>query len=222
LIEERPGNSADLRCQADGGHQCHSGTTGHVGALPHHVAPVGHHRILWQFADAFRCGHGLPGQGRLDAAEVARFEQQGVGRYLVPFLQQDDVARHQFAGRHHPHGAAAPHLGRGREHVAQGLHSLLGAVLLHETDQRIDKDDRDDHPHVHRVAGEPGDEGRDGEDADQQALELVQQQEEPVALAGLGNDVRAVLAPPFSGLYIAQPLEPALLLLQGILWRSVV
>lgn len=62
----------------------------------------------------------------------------------VTSLDLDDVARHNLSRRHDDGLAAADDGTGGRAERAQGVHGLLGGILLEETDDDIEQDDKAD------------------------------------------------------------------------------
>jgi len=108
--------------------------------------------------------------------ELRDLDQAQVCRDLVAGFQQHDVARHQRAGRHHLHLAAAQHGGVRRCQLAQRRHGLVGAPGLHKTNERVEHHDHQDDHGVGGFSHQPGDHRRAEQHQHHEVLELLDQQ----------------------------------------------
>jgi hypothetical protein len=97
-------------------------------------------------------GQRFSGDGGIVDAQDEGFEQPAVGWYVVTFLQQQNIAWHQFGGGDQ-HQFAAPHrLDLLRQQLLQSGDGLLGPVLLPERKQAVDQDHAQDRPAQRRHA----------------------------------------------------------------------
>ena len=140
-------------------------------------------------------------QGRLVDTHGRRLQEAQVGRDDVALFEEQDVAGHDLASRHEPHLAVAHDTSLRAGHPLEGVHGLLGAVLLDEADDAVEDDDGQDDQGVLGLADEGRDDGGHQEHDDHGARELVEQQPPggslllldefvgPEALETLGRDV---------------------------------
>lgn len=86
----------------------------------------------------------LARDGRDVHAQRRRLEQAGIGRHVVAFLHEDDVARDERLDRQALRSTVAQHRRLPRQDRLQGRDRFFGAVLLPEREHAVDDDDADD------------------------------------------------------------------------------
>ena len=103
-------------------------------------------------------------------------DDEAVGRDQIAGRQQDDIAGHDRADRHHlfdavPHDAACQ-----RQARLQLLDRRGRAVLLKEAEQRAAEHDRQNDRRVHPLLQHQRDRGGEDQNEDERAFELAQKQ----------------------------------------------
>ena len=126
-------------------------------------------------------------------AQFTLTQQAQVRRHLVPGLEQDEIARDEFA-RRDALAVAGPDHGRGAFQVSGECGKRgPGAAFLREADRGVDQDHAENHAAVDPFAEHGRDHGRDQQDQDQGLVELPEQQGQRAALPLRGETVGAVL-----------------------------
>jgi hypothetical protein len=149
--------------------------------------------------------HRLPGERCLVGGEVLGGREDQVGRDLVAHLEQHQVALHHLGGGDLDGRAAPPYPRRAGDQPPERRQRALGAVLLHEAQQGVERHDEQDHRRVHRFAEQPADAGNADEYQHERARELAAQDAERRAARACGDFVGAVLCQPTRGLVGGQP-----------------
>ncbi len=115
----------------------------------------------------------------------------------VSGLEEDDIARNEVARGQPGDCTLAPYTGSWRQCMAQGSDRVLGATLLHESEQGVHADHHEDDRRVLEVADSRREDRSDDKQQDQAAAELGEQHAEARAGRFLRDAVRAeALAPP--------------------------
>jgi len=117
----------------------------------------------------------LAGQGRLAGAQVHALDDAPVGGDEVAHLEQHDVARHEFARGEFAHDAGAAHAHDGGGEFLECGKRALGAIVLRETECRVEQDDRQDRDRVGLLAEVGGDDTRDNQQHHHRAAQLLPQ-----------------------------------------------
>ena len=115
----------------------------------------------------------LTRQGRLVHPELGDFYQTQVRRHLVAGFQQHNVARDQFARRHHLRLPAPHHGGLCGRQLLQGSHGLIGTPYLDKTNDGIEQHDHQDGHRVNHIAQDSRDHGGCDQHHNHEVLELV-------------------------------------------------
>ena len=89
-------------------------------------------------------GQRLAGERRAVDAQAEGLDQAAVGRHVVAFFQQHDVAGHELAGEQFHGLAVAQRHHALRQQLAQRRDGLLGPVFLPEGKHPVDENDADD------------------------------------------------------------------------------
>ena len=127
--------------------------TGHGGARQNQVGPLtgGDDGRLARLPDSNRIGmarhrQGFTGEHRQVEAELNGRDQAGIGRHLIPLLQQDPITGHQQLSGELDGQAIAPEPHLARQGALEGLEGALGLVVLPEGKQAVDQHHRPDGP----------------------------------------------------------------------------
>ncbi len=200
------GDAADGRAHAGGNDDAAGATGGHGGAAEGHVELVRRGRRVdvrqggGDLGDRLR----LARQGRLVDTQRRRLDEAQVGRHDVALLEEHDVAGDDLACWDETGLPVADDTGLGARHPLEGVHGLLGPVLLDEAHGAVEDDDGQDDDGVLGVTEQRRDDGRRQQDEDHRARELIEQEPPGGPLALLDELVGAVLRAPLLDLGRAQ------------------
>ncbi len=117
-------DAADLGMIPRGNDDPPPGPVGDQGGGIGHVSAVRQVRVRFQTVFGLLDRHALPGQRAFVDAQFPGFEQAHVRRHLVTGLDQDNVAGHQFQGRHFLPLTVPEHQGFAHHGPGQGINGL--------------------------------------------------------------------------------------------------
>lgn len=146
LCPQSRGNGADLGGRARREDDALRPALGDRRAAVRHVEPVSGPGVLGEQGAVLRLadGQALAREQRLVRLEVPGLREPDVGGDRVPGLDLDEIPGHELSGRHHRRLAASHDGGGGRAEGPQGVHRLLGRVLLEEADHHVEQDNGGD------------------------------------------------------------------------------
>ena len=152
-VRKHGGDLAHFRAHARVRDHARASAVSHSAAGICHIRTVAegrgdvHHLLCVLFG-----GDALAGERGFLDLQRRRGEKAHIGGDDVARFQLDDVAGDEFlAGEMFPL-AVAQHLGKCLVHILQGFHGVLGFVLLHHADDRIQHDDEQDDARVDEFA----------------------------------------------------------------------
>jgi len=105
-----------------------------------------------------------------------RGDKPAIRWHAISGLQKDDVARHEVTGCNLGDATVTPNTCVRSKHLPQGGHGLARAVLLHKSQDRVEKDDGKDHSAVLEITDQSRQQGSPQEDDNEQPPELVEEQ----------------------------------------------
>ena len=135
-------------------------------------------------------GDGLTRQVRLVAPHLGCLDQTRIGRYPVPFIEHEDVARHELLGRYPALLLVPDHAGGRGEQPFQLGHRSFGPVLLEEAEDAVQHDDRDDRDADGGLASQEGEGGARPQQQCEQVDELAGEPPDPARTGKLLDAVR--------------------------------
>jgi len=155
-------------------------------------------------------GHGnrLAGERRFVDFQPVSFRQAQVGRYAIARLDDDNVAGHKIGRIDLCGPAMSDRPGPAGEQLSDGGQRLFGALLLNESDNRVDDDHAGDDRGVRPMTEDRGRDRRREQDIDQEISELVQKAAPYTPRSCDVQDVRAVVRKTLRGLFIAKTAGP--------------
>ena len=208
FLLEHGGDLAELRAHPRADDDTGAPAVGHDGALEGHVraVPQGKH-LPGKRAGVLLHGDRLTREGRLLDFEPCRLGQPHIGRDDSPRLQKHQVPRDYLRAGDGRDTAVAKYPGGGGGHLFQGLHGLLGAVLLDETDHRIEDDDDEDGDGVGQLADEARDDGGSDQHQDHEIPELVKELGQLRSLPLLCQFVAAVFRESIAGFFRSKAVD---------------
>ena len=139
-----------------------------------------------QRLDLFLCRHRLAGQGRFVGAEIARLQEADVGRHAIAGVELHDVARHNRLGRYQLQPAVAHDQRTCGLEEQQGLHGAPGAPLSGKSQRRVDDQHDADGDGFEVIADDQGEEDGRDQQADDDAAQLVAENDERRHAGGAG------------------------------------
>ncbi len=137
--------------------------------------------------------NGFAGKDSFLDPEPGRLNQPQIGGNLLARLQKHDTTRHHLGVVDAAARAIAQNRGAGRDHLADGLHRLLGAALLDKADHRVGDDNRQDHSRIDHMPETGGDDCGTEKDVDQHIMEMRQEAQDRATPRRCGQAVRPML-----------------------------
>jgi hypothetical protein len=140
-----------------------------------HVHAVSERQILPFQRRGFFChGNRLARQQRFVDHERRRGDQTKIGWDANAGFQEDKISRHQFTALHLAFAAAADHPRVRRDQLHKRAHGVLGTMLLHEADDRVEREHRSDHSGIDVLAQKQRDSSGDQQYVDQWTAKLME------------------------------------------------
>ena len=152
-------------------------------------------------------GNRLAREGRLLDFQHGRLGEPHIGRDDAPCLEKHQVPRDDLRARNGRDAAVAKNPGDGGGHLLQGLHGLLGAVLLDDADDGVQDDDDEDGDGVGQLAHEARDDGGGDQDQDHEIPELIDNHRQQRPLALLYQFVATVFRESLGGFFRSKAVD---------------
>lgn len=140
-----------------------------------HVHAVSERQILpFQRRGFFVTGTDSPVSCDSSINERRGGDQPKIGGNANAGFQEDKISRHQLAAFHLAFAAAADHPRVRRDQLHKRAHGVLGTMLLHEADDRVEREHRSDHSGIDVLAQKQRDSSGDQQYVDQWTAKLME------------------------------------------------
>lgn len=169
-------DAAELGGHAGGHHHALSASAGDQRPGVGHVAAIAERQVwLVEGAGGLVHGRGLTGERGFVDRQVHRQRDACVGRDPISGAKDDQIPRHQIAGRHRDLHAPSDHVADGGRHLPQRFECPLCPVLLNEPEQHGKQHDHRDDGGLQTVAEQAREQRGREQDGDEDVLELCRE-----------------------------------------------